>query len=137
MLVNPNEAVAMFSLTAVALIVVTFPEPLGVEMDRLATSGDPNRFISMLRKEQGLIEAGLEMIDQMQMSLSGNAAKDKRSQLDSKRPFKTATKKLKPEGILADAKGSKDDRDKSKGPTLVSQANLFKFVYTLKFLANC
>lgn len=93
---------------------------MGVEVDRAGTATDPNRFISMLRKEQGLIEAGLEMIDQMQMSLSGNVAKDKRSQLDAKRPFKTATKKLKPEGSTSESRGSKDEPDRLKGPTLVS-----------------
>ena len=96
-------------------------EPDGIEMERTGSTADPNRFISMLRKEQGIIEAGLEMIDQMQMSLSGNVAKDKRSQLDAKRPFKTATKKLKPEGSTSEIKGSRDEPEK-RGLTLVSES---------------
>jgi len=88
------------------------------------TSVNPNRFLTMLKKEQGLIEAGLEMIDQMQLAMSGNAAKDKRVIADSKRPIKMASKKLKPEGSI-DAKPN-GDGDKIKGPTMVKRLLLFE-----------
>lgn len=80
-------------------------------------SADPNRFLTMLKKEQGLIEAGLEIIDQMQLAMSGNAAKDKRVASESKRPIKMASKKLKPEG--ATEVKPNGDGDKIKGPTMV------------------
>jgi baculoviral IAP repeat-containing protein 6 len=87
-------------------------------------SADPNRFLSVLRKEQGLIDAGLEMIDQMQLAMSGNAAKDKRGgTAEVKRPIKMASKKLKPDGAT-DSKPN-GDGDKMKGPTMVMELEEF------------
>jgi hypothetical protein len=94
-------------------------------MEKLAVASvEPNKFLTMLKKEQGLVEAGLEMIDQMQMAMqSGNAAKDKRITPETKRPIKTASKKLKPEGA-SDLKIS-GDGDKVKGPTLILELEEF------------
>ena len=67
----------------------------------------------------------------MQLSMSGNAAKDKRSQLEAKRPVKSALKKLKPDGATSsstinDGKKDVDNVDKnSKGPSLILESEEF------------
>ncbi|CAG7720785.1 unnamed protein product [Allacma fusca] len=123
--VNGGDRIFYMSTHSYVYELLKYIEPFGVTMEKMASSSDPNRFLSMLKKEQGLIEAGLEMIDQMQLSMSANAAfaaKDKRSGLEGKRPFKTATKKLKQEG--ADIK-SKEEVEKPKGPTLILESEEF------------
>jgi len=55
------------------------------------------------------------MIDQMQLAMSGNAAKDKRQASDSKRSSKTTNKKLK-----ADEKEA-NSAVNNRTPTLVIQ----------------
>lgn len=110
-----------------------------MKLEKLAVSAaEPNKFLSLLKKEQGLVDAGLEMIDQMQLAMqSGTAAKDKRapnsqSTSEAKRPIKLASKKLKPEGALSTSSSSNTelvkingDGDRLKGPTLVLELEEF------------
>jgi len=95
-----------------------------VKLEKLGISiVERNKFLSMLGKDQGLIDAGLEMIDHMQMVFTGIAAKDKRaSTTDLKRPIKLASKKLKPDGA-GDAKPTGED--KIKGPTMILELEEF------------
>ena len=74
-------------------------------IEKVSTKSETNHFLSLLKKEQGLIEAGLELIDQMQDAMSDNPSKDSKSFLE--RPTKVATKKLTAD-VPLDSKNKKE-----------------------------
>lgn len=117
--VNGADRVFYASTQSTAYELLRLIEPLGMKLDKSGNASELVRSI-VLPKKDGLVEAGLEMIDQ----IIGSVAKDKRVTADQRRLIKTASKKLKPDS-LAEGKSASDSQDVKKGPKLVLELEEF------------
>ncbi|CAL8111027.1 unnamed protein product [Orchesella dallaii] len=94
-------------------------EPIGMKLDKSGNASEATK-PSAANKRDGLVEAGLEMIDQ----IFGTVAKDKRVAADQKRLIKTASKKLKPDSV-SESKSVSEITETKKGPKLVLELEEF------------
>lgn len=113
--VNGGDRVFYASTQSPAFEMLRMIEPLGMKLDKSGNASEASRPVVMPKKD-GLVEAGLEMIDQ----IIGSVAKEKRVTADQRRLIKTASKKLKPDS-LSEGKSTSESPDIKKGPKLVSR----------------
>lgn len=111
--VSGGDRIFYVSTQSTAFDMLRSIEPIGMKLDKSGNASDASR-PAVLNKKDGLVEAGLEMIDQ----IFGTVAKEKRVSAEQKRLIKTASKKLKPDS-LSEGRSSSDTPEAKKGPRLV------------------